>query len=86
MRKRAARIRFRSYFDQGHIERYVRQELGGLWRNSSGCWDGNYLKLWYDGMSAMTYVHFPCDACYAWEGDVTKDTSKKIKAFIRRLR
>jgi hypothetical protein len=78
-------ITFKNNYDEEYISYYVRNELKGTWLNSSGCWTENYLRLWYREDENTTYIHFPCDHCYTWKGNVVKDISKKVKAFIRRI-
>jgi hypothetical protein len=85
MTVRKRNIRFKNWYSQDYIAGYICYTLGGTWRNSSGCWDGNSLHVWYQEDENKTYVHFSCDYCYTWEGDVVKDISQKIKSFIRRI-
>jgi hypothetical protein len=80
------KISFKDVSDEVCISFYVRNELKGTWLNSSGCWAEKCLKLWYREDKNTTYIHFPCDYCYTWEGNVVKDISKKVKTFIRRIK
>jgi hypothetical protein len=86
MSERQRKIWFKDWYDQDIISAYVSNILEGTWRNSSGCWDKNCLHIWYRGNENKTYVHFPCDYCYTWEGDVVKTISQKIKSFIRGIK
>lgn len=80
------KVRFKDWCDEDLIAYYVRNELKGVWRNSSGCWDKKCLHIWYQEDENRTHIHFPCGYCYTWEGDVVKTISEKIKSFIRRMR
>jgi hypothetical protein len=80
------KIRFKDTNDEMYyIDPYVASRLKGTSRNSSGCWVGKYLKIWYQEDENKTYIHFPSDRCYTWKGNVVKEMSKKIKEFIRIL-
>lgn len=83
---RYRKIRFKDIYDQYYIDYYVRKELNGVWRNSSGCWDEKCLHIWHQESENKTYVHFPCGYCYMWEGNVVKTISQKLKSFIRRIK
>jgi hypothetical protein len=80
------KIRFDGWYTQDFIASHVCNTLKGTWRNSSGCWEEEYLRVWYQEDEDKTYVHFPCDYCYTWEGNVAETISQKIRLFIRRLK
>jgi hypothetical protein len=86
MKIKARKIRFKRWFHEKYIEWYVRNELNGAWRNSSGCWNGNYIKLWYREDEDTTYLHFPGDPCYTWKGDVVESVLRDVKSLTRRLK
>jgi hypothetical protein len=64
---------------------YIFVKLKGTFRNSSGCWEGKYLKIWYQEDENKTYIHFPSDPCFTWEGNVVKEITKQMKECIQKL-
>jgi hypothetical protein len=78
------KIRFKDANDEEYLAYFVFNKLKGTSRNSSGCWEGNYFKLWYLEDENKTYIHFPSDPCYTWEGNVVKEIAKQMKEFIRK--
>jgi hypothetical protein len=85
MGEKSIKIPFDNWCDEDYIAGYVRNVLKGVWRNSSGCWSENYVRVWYRETENKTFAHFPSDPCYTWEGNVVREVSRKIRSFINRL-
>jgi|LSQA01.1.fsa_nt_gi hypothetical protein len=75
-------IWFENWWSQDNLSEYCRLSLEGKWKNSSGCWDETYIKIWYNKHNDTTFVHFPRDDCFTWEHNQVSKIENDLRVFI----